>query len=269
MMDTLCDKKISLLQQILRKCGRDGLLICYSGGVDSTLAVAVAARAGISPLLALTFATPTVARDDLDCAVAAARELNISQRVQDIDTLAIPEVAANAPERCYHCKLALYNEAQRIAGEEGYACVADGCNAEDLLAFRPGNRAATERGIRHPLAEAGLDKAEIRSLAAILGLSNHNRPASPCLASRFPYETPINEENIRRVEEGESYLRRLGLDEFRLRSHGDLARLEVPPDKAAAVLGHKGEICAELRRLGFRHIALDLEDFSSGSFDRK
>lgn len=212
---------------------------------------------------------PTVARDDLDSAAAVARELRLRQRIREIDTLAIPELAANTRERCYHCKLVLYSEARRIAEKEGYGCVADGCNADDLSELRPGNRAAAQLAIRHPLAEAGLTKAEIRRQAAALGLSNHNRPASPCLASRFPYDTPLNREALRRVEAGENYLRRQGLSEFRLRVHGNLARLEVPPGEAEAVLKRKKEICAKLRRLGFRPITLDLEDFQSGSFDRR
>lgn len=269
MMEALLKKKFTALRQILERCGRGGLLICYSGGIDSTLVAAGATEAEISPLLALTFATPTVARHDLETAAFVARELKIPHRVQKIDTLLIPELAANTPERCYHCKLALYKEAWRIARAEGYACVVDGCNTEDLSAHRPGNRAAAERHICHPLAEIGLTKAEIRRLGAALGLSNYNRPASPCLASRFPYDTPLNPADLNRVEAGEIYLRRMGLSEFRLRVHGDLARLEVSPSETDAVFLHKEALCAGLRQLGFRYITLDLDDLASGSFDRK
>lgn len=267
MTDSLSEKRDDLYT-ILDRCGKRGLVVCYSGGCDSTLLAAAARDAGVQPLLLLTFSTPTISRYDLEAAADIAARLRLPQQVSQLDTLVLPDVVENSRDRCYHCKLALYREAQRIAGLAGYDCVADGGNSDDRLAHRPGNRAVDELGVCQPLAEAQLTKAEIRRLATRMCLPNADRPASPCLASRFPYGCPLTAELLTRVEQGESLLRDLGLRNFRLRVHGDLVRLELAREEAAATLRHRQRISAGLRELGFRYITLDLEELASGRFDR-
>jgi len=267
MTDSLNEKRDKLCT-ILDRHGKRGLVVCYSGGCDSTLLAAMAREAGVQPLLLLTFATPTISRYDLEAAADIAAGLGLQQRVSRLDTLLLPDMAENSRKRCYHCKLALYREALSIARTAGYGCVADGGNADDRAAHRPGNQAIDELGICQPLAEARLTKAEIRCLAASMGLPNADRPASPCLASRFPYGSRLDTELLQRVEQGESLLRELGLRNFRLRVHDDLARLEVARQETAAALLLGETINAGLRRLGYRYITLDLEELASGSFDR-
>ena len=162
-------------------------------------------------------------------------------------------MATNSRQRCYHCKKALYQAAWQAARQAGIAALADGVNADDLTTFRPGNQAAEELRVIHPLAEAGLSKEDIRLLAHQLELPNWQLPATPCLASRFPYHTQLTEAELRRVESAEQYLRQAGFSEFRLRVHG---------------LRYRETLLEQLRSLGYRYITLDLEPFASGSFDR-
>ena len=264
----LAQQRYSALLKLLQQAGKQGLAICFSGGVDSTLLLAAAQQAAISPLLAVHFITPTMARYDTDCARTYAQQLEAPLQLIEVDTLALPQVASNSRQRCYHCKKALYQAARQAAAQAGCAAIADGCNSDDLLAYRPGNQAAAEAGILHPLAEAQLSKADIRYLARMLQLPNHDRPSAPCLVSRFPYDTPLGKDVLAQVERAEQLLRQLGLNEFRLRVHNELARLELADSELPQALRYKEQINEELRRLGYRYITLDLQPLSSGSFDR-
>lgn len=262
-------KKFNKLCLDLQKLGKDGLVICFSGGVDSTMLAASAKEAGCQPLL-LTFMTPTIARRDLTEAAAIGRELALSHQILELNTLNIPQVLNNEESRCYFCKKALYEAAADLAREQGYHYIADGCNMDDIApdVYRPGTKAADETGVLHPLIDAGFTKEDIRAQSKKLGLRNYNRPASPCLISRFPYNTLITKKALEMAEDGESVLRQLGMDNLRLRVHGDLARLEIDPQEEILVMEHRKEITDQLQQVGFNYVCLDLAGLVSGSYDK-
>jgi uncharacterized protein len=187
----------------------------------------------------------------------------------DTDELAIPGYAANPINRCYFCKDNLFTICAAEAERRSIAVVVDGANLDDLNDHRPGLRAAEERGVRHPLVEVGLSKADIRAASRALGLPTWDRPASPCLSSRFPYGTPITAERLTRVDQAERFLRALGFRELRVRFHDRIARLEVPPEAMPRLLlpDVREAVVAELRCLGFAYVALDLQGFRSGSLN--
>ena len=177
-------------------------------------------------------------------------------------------MADNPPDRCYYCKRRIFGTFLSVAAGKGIRLLVEGTHADDLGVYRPGRRALQELGVRSPFAELGIHKADIRLLAQALGVPNAGRPSTPCLATRFPYRTCLTAEALRQVEQGEAAFRRiLPQVNFRVRVHGDLARLEVPPEAFERVLACRGEILEALHAVGFNHVALDLQGFRSGSFD--
>jgi uncharacterized protein len=245
------------------------VLIACSGGTDSSFLLACAA-ADLGPhrVRAVTAETALSRRGETEEAVAIARALGVRTTVVHCDVLALPEVEKNAPDRCYHCKKALFSRFLARARQER-AALLDGSHADDAPARRPGARALRELSVRSPLAEAGLGKEEIRALSGEMGLSTADRPSSPCLATRFPYGVALNAEGLRRVEEGEGHLAGEGLRTFRLRHHGDTARVEADPAEWPLLLEpeRRARLVSALRRLGWRRVTLDLEGFRPGSFD--
>jgi uncharacterized protein len=183
--------------------------------------------------------------------------------------LSDPNFRSNPTQRCYHCKSELYRQLAAVSRRVGALSILDGTIADDLADFRPGRRAADEMGVRSPLAELGFTKADVRAAAAHLGLVAHDKPASPCLASRIPYGVEITPENLSMVERGEALLRSLGLTDLRLRHHGDTARIEVPLAELARLTepGTRARVVAGLKALGYRYVTLDLEGFRSGSLN--
>lgn len=247
---------------------QQSLLVAFSGGVDSSL-LARAAQAALPGRVRLVFGQSALSTpEEEEQARALAQRLALPYQALRLEPLALPEVANNRPDRCYACKRALYQQLWRQAEVWGLAALADGANADDLDApNRPGNRAARELQVLQPLAAAGLRKADVRALARHLGLPNHAAPARPCLATRFPYDTPLDEAALARVATGERLLRTLGLREFRLRVHGDLCRIEAGAAERALVLEQAAEIRAKLRALGYGYVTLDLAALQSGSYD--
>ena len=258
--------KLSALKEILTSLG--GVLIAFSGGVDSTLLARVALDClPRERLLAVTAHSPFRTAFELETAKGLAAEMGLPHLVIETGELTLPAVAGNAPDRCYHCKKTLFAVLREMARERGLPWVADGTNADDRRGYRPGLRATAELEVRSPLAEAGLGKAEIRALSREQALPNWDQPAYSCLATRFPYHTNLTPAGLGRVEQGEEVLRDLGLRQVRLRDHGDVARVEVGPEEMDRAFAVRGAIVAGLRAAGYKHVALDLEGYRSGSFD--
>ncbi|MFN8640817.1 MAG: ATP-dependent sacrificial sulfur transferase LarE [Candidatus Binatia bacterium] len=261
------DAKLAALQALLRPLGR--VLVAFSGGVDSSFLLQVAVEVLGDGVIAVTTRSPTAPEDDeaMACEVAAA--LGVAHRLIDANELDIPGYAANPVDRCYLCKGSLYEICAAEARREGVAHVVDGVNLDDLSDYRPGLRAAEEHGVRHPLAEVGLTKAEIRTLSRRVGLPTADRPSSPCLSSRFPYGTPITLDGLRRVAAAERVLRDLGFRECRVRAHESIARIEVPADELARLASAevRSAVVRALKALGFNYVTLDLQGFRSGSLN--
>jgi len=244
-------------------------LVAFSGGVDSTFLLRVAHEVLGSRCIALTTVSPTTPSDDLAEAKALAAELGVEHVVVDTNELAIPGYADNPVNRCYFCKDNLFTICVAEAAQRGRPVVLDGANLDDLNDHRPGLRAAEELGVRHPLVEAELSKADVRAASRQLGLRTWDRPASPCLSSRFPYGVRITAERLEQVAAAERFLRARGFRELRVRFHDRVARLEVPSEEMPRLLepGLREEVVRELTRLGFTYVALDLKGFRSGSLN--
>jgi uncharacterized protein len=263
----MMDRRLERLEGIVRNYG--GCLVAYSGGVDSTFLLAVARRALGERVAAITVRTLFHEPDEIDEARRRAAAIGVSHEVLALDLMAHPEVLANPHDRCYHCKRLVFSALHRRAGELGLPVLADATHAGDLLERRPGVRALRELGVSSPLAEAGLAKADIRALSAALGIEGADRPSSPCLATRVPFDSPITEERLRRVADAERLLRVLGFADVRVRDYGDLARIELRPDdlERAAARRERLGIVGSLRELGYRYVTLDLAGYRSGSMD--
>jgi len=244
------------------------VVVAYSGGVDSSVLLRVAHEVLGERALGVIGRSDSYARRELALALEQAE--GFGARVETVITgeLADPAFRSNPTTRCYHCKSELYRRLAEVAARE-HAVVVDGTIADDLADWRPGRRAAEERGVRSPLAELGFRKGDVRATAAHYGLPSRDKPASPCLASRIPYGVEITPEILSAVERGEELLRSLGFVQLRLRHHGDVARIEVPLDQVPRMLEPeiRTRVVAGLRTLGYRHVALDLEGFRSGSLN--
>jgi len=243
-------------------------LVAFSGGVDSSLALAVATRAlSNDKVLAVTSNNETYLPSELDLARGFANSLGVEHLVVNTRELDDPNYASNPTNRCYFCKSTLYSDLSRLAEERGYGCVVDGANKDDEGDYRPGRKAAKELGVVSPLSEAGLDKAEVRELARHLGLPSWDKPALACLSSRFPYGQEITPEKLSQVAHAEEFLRREGFRQVRVRHHGEIARLEVGPEEMERAFASRARISAELKEAGFLYVALDLSGYEPGSLN--
>jgi uncharacterized protein len=244
-------------------------VIAFSGGVDS----AVVARAAVERLgvhaLAVTGVGPAVAKSEIDIATEVARQIRITHQIIATHESELAAYRANDLKRCYHCKSELYGTLSRLAHQRQIELVVSGTNFDDLGDYRPGLQAASEFGIKHPLAELGLTKSDVRDLAHHWGLSVAEKPASPCLASRVAYGVEVTPERLKKVESAEAWLAQKGLKEFRVRVHeNEMARLELRLEDISQFFqdeSFRSEVAHELRRIGFNRVTLDLEGFCSGS----
>ena len=241
--------------------------MAYSGGTDSAFLLAVAHDTLGDRALALTADSPSVPRAELDAARAIAAGLGVQHVILPTAELDDPAYRANTPERCYFCKGHYLGELLAYAQAHGFGHLVDGGNVDDLGDYRPGQKAARERGVRSPLQEAGLGKAEIRALARERGLPNWDKPSAACLASRIPYGTPVTAEALAQIERAEEQMHRLGFRQVRVRHHDTIARLEVEPADLAHAVEQRESIVAALREAGFTYVTLDLAGFRSGSMN--
>ena len=242
-------------------------IVAYSGGIDSTLVARLAHETLGSNALAATAVSPSLARSDLEEACSILKVFGMAHRLIESNEMEKPEYRRNAPDRCYFCKATAYDLFSELAAREGFECVFDGTNADDVADHRPGRRAARERGVRSPLQEAGLTKAEIREWAAELGLPNQDKPANACLSSRVPFGMEVTPAKLAQIEAAEASLRALGFTGYRVRHHGQIARIEVPPETFPLVLANAAAITAALKSAGFLYVTLDIEGFRSGSLN--
>lgn len=256
--------KLARMRERLSELG--SALVAFSGGVDSTFVLQVALDVLGPRAVALTAISASVAPEERREAIRLAQLLGARHVVVDSAELDNPAYRRNPTDRCYFCKSELYALCEQTRVELGLAAVVDGFNADDTRDHRPGHRAAEEAHVHSPLAEAGLTKDEIRALSQVAGLPTWDKPAMPCLASRIPYGTAVTEERLFQVGSAESELRALGLRTFRVRYHGDIARLEVAAEELARFsdASFRDRVNAALRGHGFKYVALDLEPFRSG-----
>jgi uncharacterized protein len=257
--------KWEALKKILRSL--NSVLVAYSGGVDSTLLLKVARDTLGGKALAITAKGEVHPQWEVEGALQVARGMGVEPLVVELSMLDHPAFAPNLPDRCYHCKSLIFTRLKEIAQGQGLAWVVEGSNRDDLGDYRPGRRALEELGIRSPLLEAGLTKAEIRSLSRYLGLPTWDRPSWACLASRFPYGTALTVAALKQVDQAEAFLEELGFGQRRVRHHGDIARLEIEAEDWPILLENRQRIVARLRELGYTYVTVDLAGYRTGSMN--
>lgn len=264
------DEKKARLLALMEEYGRQDVCLAFSGGVDSSLLLKLAADSAAAhgtTVYAVTFDSRLHPACDLENAKKVAAELGGVHVVVTVDELEMEEIRSNPPDRCYLCKKQLFGKLLEFAAEKQISLTMEGTNEDDLHVYRPGIRAVRELGVKSPLAEAGLTKAEVKALAAEYGISAASRPSTPCMATRLPYGAELNYEVLKQIEEGEAVLRELIGGNVRLRLHGDVARIETDGENLEKAVALRGQLISRLKALGFVYITLDLEGFRSGSMD--
>ncbi|AFY39986.1 hypothetical protein Lepto7376_3828 [[Leptolyngbya] sp. PCC 7376] len=262
------ESKLEALQDFFKEL--DQALIAYSGGIDSTLVAKVAHDVLGEKALAMTAVSPSLLPEELEDAQVQAQEIGIKHELVETHEMENPNYTSNPVNRCYFCKSELHDTLKPIALERGYPYVIDGVNADDLQDYRPGIQAAKERGGRSPLAEVSISKMEVREISKNLGLPWWDKPAQPCLSSRFPYGEMITTEKLQRVGRCEVYLRKLGWQNLRVRSQEDIARIELPPAQIKDFMAQidLDELVKTFQGNGFTYVTLDLEGYRSGKLNQ-
>jgi len=249
--------------------GLDSLLVAFSGGADSAYLAWAAHRVVGERALAVTALSASYSRHDREQAEMFVRSSGVRHEFIETREFENPLYVANSADRCYHCKTELFEQMELVARDRGFRAIAYGLNADDTSDFRPGHRAAHEHHVLAPLLDAGLHKQEIRALSRLAGLPTWDRPASACLSSRVPYGTPVTLELLARIEQAESVLRELGFRQFRVRAHGELARIELEIGELSRGLetSMAQQIAARVKETGFTFVTVDLEGYRQGSLN--
>lgn len=261
-------EKLQQIQALFQEM--EQALIAYSGGVDSTLVAKIAYDVLGDRALAVTAVSPSLLPEDLEEARLQASEIGIQHQEIETQEMQNPNYTSNPINRCYFCKSELHDTLKPLAQKWGYSYIVDGVNADDLKDYRPGIQAAKERGVRSPLAEVGLTKLEVRELSKSLGLITWDKPAQPCLSSRFPYTEEITIAKLQRVGKAEVYLRKLGWKNLRVRSEVDTARIELPPEQIQEFVlkTNLPQLVKAFQSFGFVYVTLDLEGYRSGKLNQ-
>ncbi len=261
-------EKLKILRAQIKKC--DSAVIGFSGGVDSTLLTQIAFEELGDRVLAVIGSSATLPQKEQAEAVALAQKIGVNYRVIPTAETDDLKFKSNPVDRCYYCKTELFCKLQEIAHNGSYACVFDGTNHDDLSDFRPGLRANAEQHVVSPLKNAGFSKDDIRAVAKFIGLPNWDKPATPCLSSRFPYGRPIEKKSLLQVEQAEAFLHELGFHECRVRHFDKTAKIEVPSHKLPGLVTPQNQqrIIEKLQALGYVYVTVDLAGFTSGSMNK-
>jgi len=258
------NSKFEKLKNYLNDFEKQGLCLAFSGGIDSTLLLYLCRNMNI---LAITFDSDFQTKEEVEQTKSLCKKFGVKQIIIKQNVFDNPLVLDNPKDRCYHCKKFLFENAVRVAKENGLKTIIDGTNFDDLGVYRPGRKALKELGVISPFAKFEITKQEIREYAKDCGIEIFSKPSSPCLATRFPYGTKLTQEKLDVVEKGEQILKNLGFECCRLRLHDDIARIEILPEYFEKLILQKDKLINELKSLGIKYITIDLEGFRSGSMD--